>query len=54
VSVEEAAKRAKFYTTNVSAKFGLTSRVIITDGGDCIAFEWEHGKGITYPPQLTK
>jgi hypothetical protein len=49
VSAEEAIKTAKFYTTNVAAQCGLTKRVIITDGGDCISFEWTHGKGVTFP-----
>jgi hypothetical protein len=49
VSAEEAVKTAKFYTTNVAARRGLTKRVIITDGGDCINFEWTYGKGITFP-----
>lgn len=26
-----------------------TSRIIITDGGDCIAFEWRKGLGVTFP-----
>jgi hypothetical protein len=50
VDIEEAVKSAKFLTSNVSAKMGLTKRVIIVDGGDCIVFEWENGKGITFPP----
>ena len=49
VSVEEAARAFKFYTTNVASKIGITRRVIITDGGDCVNFEWTAGKGITFP-----
>jgi hypothetical protein len=51
VSAEEAVRTAKDYSSNVSAQTGRTARVIITDGGDCINLEWQHGKGITYPPQ---
>lgn len=29
---------------------GIIRKVIITDGGDFINFQWEFGKGITYPP----
>jgi hypothetical protein len=48
VSVEEAVRAAKHYTDNVAAKIGITKRVIITDGGDSICFEWIQGKGITF------
>jgi hypothetical protein len=49
VSAEEAINKFKFYTNNVSSRIGMTKRVILTDGGDCINMEWEYGKGITYP-----
>lgn len=48
VSAEEAVQAFVFYTTNVSAKCGLTARVIITDGGDCINYEWQYGKGVIF------
>jgi hypothetical protein len=48
VSVEEAVKAFNFYTSNVAANVGLTIRVIITDGGDCINYEWQYGKGIVF------
>jgi hypothetical protein len=44
----EAAKAFRHYTTSVAAQLGVTQRVIITDGGDCINFEWQFGQGITY------
>jgi hypothetical protein len=49
VSPEEAVKAFKHYTENVAARIGITERVIITDGGDCIAMEWKRGQGITFP-----
>ena len=49
VSAEEAAKAFNHYTNNVATRLGLISRVIITDGGDCIAREWEFGKGVVFP-----
>lgn len=52
VSHEEAGRAALYYTSNPAAKIGITQRVIITDGGDCIAWEWQHGKGITFPPPV--
>jgi hypothetical protein len=48
VSAEEAVTTFDHYTSNVASRIGITSRVIITDGGDCICFEWQHGRGITY------
>jgi hypothetical protein len=48
VSAEEAIKAFHHYTTNVASRMGLTSRVIITDGGDSIALEWRHRRGITF------
>ncbi|MGH8258810.1 MAG: hypothetical protein ACREUG_03870, partial [Steroidobacteraceae bacterium] len=51
VRAEEAVQAAKHYCTSVGAKLGTTRRVIITDGGDSIVFEWKHGEGIVFPPQ---
>jgi len=49
VSAEEAVSKATFYTINVAANYGITQRVIITDFLDCINWEWQFGKGITFP-----
>lgn len=49
VSAKEAMKAFKHYTHNVAARLGPVRRVIVTDGGDAIAFEWQYGKGITFP-----
>jgi len=49
VSAEEAVKAFHHYTSNVASRVGITARVIITDGGDCVNMEWIHGKGITFP-----
>lgn len=54
VSPEEAMKAAHFYTTNVSSRLGFTTRVIVTDGGDCVNWEWKYGEGIVYPPKEAK
>jgi hypothetical protein len=48
VSAEEAMGAFNHYTTNVASRMGITARVILTDGGDCIAMEWQHGKGIVF------
>ena len=50
VSAEEAVNAAKHYTSNVAVKMGITKRVIITDGGDCVVFEWLKDKGVVFPP----
>lgn len=52
VSIEEAIKAAHFYTNNVASRMGMTRRVIITDGGDSVAWEWKFGEGIVFPPEL--
>lgn len=49
VDVREAAKAFAHYTTSVGASIGTTVRVIITDGGDSICFEWVYGKGLVFP-----
>jgi hypothetical protein len=49
VTLEKATEAFKFYTTNVASRIGTTTRVIITDGGDCICAEWEYGKGLVFP-----
>jgi hypothetical protein len=46
VSAEEAVKAFQHYTNNVAVRFGITKRVIITDGGDCTVCEWTREKGL--------
>ena len=48
VDAKEAVEAAHHYCNNVAAKMGITKRVIITDGGDYVNFEWQHGKGVTF------
>lgn len=50
VPIEEALTAFKHYTDNVAVKMGITKRVIILDGGDCVNVEWINGKGIVFPP----
>jgi hypothetical protein len=51
VSAEEAVTAFNHYTTNVASRIGITARVIVTDGGDSIVFEWKSGLGITFRPR---
>jgi hypothetical protein len=54
VSVEEAMDAFMHYTNNVATRMGITERVIITDGGDCVVAEWKKGKGYVFPPELAE
>ena len=47
VAAEEAARVAKGLVTSVGGRLGTTRRVIITDGLDCLAWEWKHGAGVS-------
>jgi hypothetical protein len=51
VDPAEALETARACCTSVGARIGTTRRVIITDGGDYTNFEWQFGKGVTYPPR---
>jgi len=51
VDPQTAVETACRLTRSVGAKMGTTARVIITDGGDFTCFEWQAGKGVTYPPE---
>jgi cellulase/cellobiase CelA1 len=48
VGPKEAVDAAHHYCNSVGARMGFTKRVIITDGGDCVNFEWVYGKGVTF------
>lgn len=50
VGAEEAVRTAKDYSLRPAALAGLIRRIIITDGGDNTCFQWEYGKGVTFPP----
>lgn len=51
VTAEKAMRTAKRLIESVASKMGIARRVIVTDGGDFINFEWKNGEGITYPPE---
>lgn len=48
VDAKTAVEAAHHYCTSVGAQIGTTTRVIITDSGDCTNFEWIFGKGVTF------
>jgi hypothetical protein len=51
VEAQAAVEAAAHYSSSVGAQLGTTKRVIITDAEDFTTFEWQFGKGITFPPE---
>ena len=49
VDAESAVTKAHAITRSPGAMLGITRRIIITDGGDSTVFEWQYGKGVTFP-----
>jgi len=47
VDIETAVETARRLGKSVGARLGMVERIIITDGGDCLCFEWIRGKGVT-------
>lgn len=54
VGAKEAVETAKRCTETVGARIGITRRIIVTDGGDFTVFEWQFGKGVTFPDMNNK
>jgi hypothetical protein len=54
IGPEAAVKLAYELTRRPAARVGIIERVIITDGGDFTCFEWQFGKGVTFPIQEAK
>ena len=50
LDARSAMLMAERLTRSVGCRIGTTRRVIVTDGGDSIVFEWRHGEGVTFPP----
>jgi hypothetical protein len=48
-TAEEAVVCAKSRTQYPAALIGIIRRIIITDDGDHTCFEWQHGRGVTFP-----
>jgi len=48
VDAETAVRGAVALTRSVGGQLGTTQRVIITDGGDSICWEWLHGTGVVF------
>lgn len=48
IDAKTAVEAAHHYCNSVGAQIGTTTRVIITDGGDCTNFEWIFGRGVVF------
>ena len=44
-----AVELSKRCTDAATAAEGFVNKVIIVDGGDNTVFEWQRGKGVTFP-----
>src|SRR5262245_47667692 len=49
ILLDLAMHQVKRLTQGPAARLGMVERVIITDGGDFIVFEWKRDQGITWP-----
>lgn len=49
VDAGTAMHRVRRLTHGPCNLLGAVHRVIITDGGDCINFEWVQGRGMIFP-----
>ena len=49
VEAKHAMQAVKRLTTGPASVLGIVERVIITDNGDCINFEWTKAAGVTFP-----
>ena len=50
LDAKNAVNLAKRCTDAAMVASGFVVKVIITDGGDNTVFQWELGKGVTFPP----
>jgi len=49
VDAPTAVDRAMALSQSVGGRLGTTQRVIVTDGGDSIVWEWQFGRGVVFP-----
>ncbi|MBO4228164.1 hypothetical protein [Bradyrhizobium neotropicale] len=52
VSADEAVKAALHCSSSIAAKIGIVDSIMITDGLDCIVFEWRRNQGIVVPESV--
>lgn len=51
VSDYAAVRIAHRCSESLLARLGAITRIIITDAEDYTVFEWQSGKGVTFPPR---
>jgi len=49
VVLTDAMQAVEHYCKSVAARMGIVNRVIMTDGGDHIVFEWRFTEGVVWP-----
>ena len=49
----QAVQTAKQQTETIGARLGISRRIIIEDAGGDTVFEWQYGKGVTFPRPQT-
>ena len=49
VDIELALNTAASYASRPAAMIGIIQRLIITDAGDSIVFEWRYKYGVVFP-----
>jgi hypothetical protein len=50
LDAESAVKLAKRCADAAAATGEFVVKIIVTDGDNYTVFEWQHGKGVTFPP----
>lgn len=48
ITARQAIMTVKGLMESIGGRIGTTQRIIITDGGDYIVWEWQFGKGIVF------
>lgn len=49
VPLQVAMRMARHLSESVGGRIGTTVRIIITDSGDCIVWEWKYKEGVVFP-----
>ena len=50
VTAKEACRAFDYYTSSLGAQAGVTTRVIVIDGTDCVVREWKFEQGVRFSP----
>jgi hypothetical protein len=47
-NAREEDRKSKRLADGPAKALGIVERIIITDGDDCVNFEWKRGQGVTF------